>query len=62
MPVRAASDDARAVLYTEETDKTEGNCKDFTNPPELKAAFDEAKTNKHWKLQKIDASESNVDL
>ena len=62
LPVRAASDDARAVLYTEETDKTEGNCKDFTNPPELKAAFDEAKTNKHWKLQKIDASESNVDL
>ena len=62
LPVRAASDDARAVLYTEETDKTEGNCKDFTQPADLKAAFDEAKTNKHWKLQKIDASESNVDL
>ena len=62
LPSRAASDDARAVLYTEETDKTEGNCKDFTQPADLKAAFDEAKTNKHWKLQKIDASESNVDL
>ena len=62
LPVREASDDARAVLYTEETDKTEGNCKDFTQPEDLKTAFDEAKTNKHWKLQKIDASESNVDL
>ena len=62
LPSRAASDDARAVLYTEETDKTEGNCKDFTQPEDLKTAFDEAKTNKHWKLQKIDASESNVDL
>ena len=62
LPSRAASDDARAVLYTEETDKSEGNCKDFTQPADLKTAFDEAKTNKHWKLQKIDASESNVDL
>ena len=61
LPSRAASDDARAVLYTEETDKTEGNCKDFTQSEDLKKAFDGAKK-RNWKLQKIDASESNVDL
>ena len=61
LPVRKASDDARAVLYTEETDKTEGNCKDFTQSEDLKKAFDGAKS-RNWKLQKIDASESNVDL
>ena len=61
LPVREASDDARAVLYTEETDKTEGNCKDFTQSEDLKKAFDGAKK-RNWKLQKIDASESNVDL
>ena len=54
LPVRAASDDARAVLYTEETDKTEGNCKDYTQPAELKAAFEGAKSRKWW-LQKVNA-------
>lgn len=40
-------------LYTEQTGVTEGNHKDFTAPPELKAAFDNAKDNKHWNMYKI---------
>ena len=60
LPARKASDDAKAVLYIEYS--SEGNCKDFTQPEDLKAAFDEAKTNKHWNLQKVNASGLNEDL
>ena len=52
LPARTAGDDAKAWLYTEETDKPEGNCKDFTQPAELKAALDGAKK-RNWKLGKI---------
>ena len=52
LPAREASDDAKAILYTEETGKTEGNHKDYTQPAELKAAFDGAKS-RNWKLKKI---------
>ncbi|MGP1414860.1 MAG: InlB B-repeat-containing protein [Treponema sp.] len=55
LPAREASDKAWATLYTEETGGTEGNCKDFTKPAELKAAFDGAKK-RNWKLEKINAS------
>ena len=54
LSTRKASDYAEAVLYTEETGKVEGNCKDFSQPAELKAALDGAKS-KNWRLQKIDA-------
>lgn len=57
LPQREASQDnpAVALLYTEETGKTEGNHKDFnttTTPAELKAAFNGAKS-RNWKLQKV---------
>ncbi|UTC78996.1 leucine-rich repeat domain-containing protein [Treponema sp. OMZ 799] len=55
LPARTAGDDAKAWLYTEETDKPEGNCKDFSQPAELKAALDDAKS-RNWKLKKINES------
>jgi len=54
LPARTAGDDAEATLYTEKTGEVEGNCKDYTQPAELKAALDGAKS-KNWRLQKIDA-------
>ena len=50
LPTREASDGAKAVLYN--TEKSEGNCKNFTTPETLKKAFDNAKDVKHWKMQK----------
>ena len=55
LPAREESDRASAVLYTEQTAVTEGNCKDYTQPAELKKAFDEAKK-RNWKLWKRNAS------
>ena len=59
LPQREASEDpsasAVALLYTEETGKTEGNHKDFnttTTPADLKTAFNGAKS-RNWKLQKV---------
>ena len=52
LPAREAGDDAKAFLYTEETGESEGNYKDFTQPAELKAALDGAKSRK-WQLGKI---------
>ena len=61
LPVCKSSDDAEAILYTEETDANEGNHKDFTNLPELKAAFDGAKS-KNWTLmkKKPDGTEEDI--
>ena len=61
LPARKASDDTWAVLYTEETDVSEGNCKDFSQPAELKTAFDGAKK-RNWTLQKRNASGKDVDI
>ena len=55
LPAREASYKGEATLYTEETDIPEGNCKDYTQPAELKAAFDDAK-NRNWQLQKKKAN------
>ena len=55
LPAREASDNAEAGLYTEQTGVTEGNCKDFTQPVELKKAVEGAKK-RNWKLKKINAS------
>ena len=55
LPSREASDNATARLYTEETDEPEGNCKDFTQPAELKKAVEDAKK-RNWKLGKINES------
>ena len=49
LPTREASNKGDASLYDETG--SEGNCKDFSQPAELKKAFDGAKK-KNWKLQK----------
>ncbi|WP_253676560.1 leucine-rich repeat domain-containing protein [Treponema sp. OMZ 305] len=56
LPVRADSDDANCILYTEVTGVSEGNHTDFTAPPDLAAAFNNAKNNKKWKMYKRDGS------
>jgi len=61
LPQCNASNKGEAKLYTEKTYRVEGNCKDFSNPPELKAAFDDAK-NRNWKLKKINAYGGSEDL
>ena len=50
LPTHEVSDDAAAVLYA--TEISEGNCKNFSAPESLKAAFDGAKA-KHWKMKKM---------
>ena len=62
LPVRADSDDAKCVLYTERTGVTEGNHTDFTAPQDLKDAFDNAKNNKKWKMYKIHADGFKVEI
>ena len=52
LPQRQDSDEAKCVLYTEESGVTEGNHTDFTDPPDLAAAFNNAKHNKKWKMYK----------
>ena len=65
LPQREANEDppATALLYTEETGKTEGNYKDFntsTTPADLKAAFEGAK-GRNWKLKKeTDSDYENI--
>ena len=61
LPTREEGDKAEVVLYTEEKDYTEGNCKDFSQPAELKKAFDEAK-DRNWKLKKQKTDGSWVEI
>ena len=61
LPERKAGDDANATLYIEKTGVIEGNCKDYTQPAELKDAFDGAKK-RNWKLKKHNVSGSWEDL
>ena len=61
LPAREASDDAKAALYTEKTGATEGNCKDYTQPEDLKKAFDGAKS-RNWRLLKVNASGNDVEI
>ncbi|MGP1438929.1 MAG: leucine-rich repeat domain-containing protein [Treponema sp.] len=62
LPTREANDNAVAKLYNEIPAFNDRNHKDFNTPSELKTAFEAAKTEKHWKLQKQNASGSLVDL
>ena len=62
LPVRADSDNARCVLYTEESGLTEGNHTDFSAPPDLAAAFNNAKTVKKWKMYKRHGSGNSVEI
>ena len=61
LPTREASDDAKAVLYTEKTGESEGNCKNFAQPEDLKKVFNEAK-GRNWKLKKLNASGKEVEI
>ncbi len=58
LPVRQDSDDAKCLLYAEQTGVTEGNHTDFTAPPDLADAFNDAKNNKKWKMYKRNGSGS----
>ena len=62
LPQRDAGDNASCTLYTEKDGITEGNHKDFTAPPDLAAAFNNAKTNKKWKMYKRNGSGNSVEL
>ena len=53
---------AYCYLYTDEKGVSEGNCKDFTNSPDLKAAFEKAKDEKKWTMYKIDTDKSMVEI
>ena len=61
LPARESGDGAFAILYTKKTGITEGNYKDYTQPAELKAAFEDAKSRK-WQLMKVDASGNWEDI
>ena len=62
LSVRADSDNAKCVLYTERTGVTEGNHTDFTAPPDLADAFNDAKNNKKWKMYKLNGSGPWVEI
>ena len=56
----AGANNADCILYTERTNVTEGNHKDFTSasaPQNLKDAFQNAKTVKNWKMYKENMNE-----
>jgi len=50
------------ALYTEKEGVSEGNNTDFTKPPELQSAFENAKTVKKWKMYKVDAGGHYVEI
>ena len=62
LPVRAEGDDAKCYLYIEYTGVTEGNHTNFTTPPELANAFNNAKTVKKWKMYKRVISSTEVEI
>lgn len=62
LPQQQNSDNAACILYTERTGVTEGNHKDFTAPPDLAAAFNNAKNNKKWKMCKTDIGWNKVEI
>lgn len=50
------------VLYTEKAGVSEGNHTDFTAPPALQSAFQNAKTVKKWKMYKYDTAGEPVEM
>ena len=62
LPVWQDSYKGECILYTEESGVTEGNHTDFTAPPDLAAAFNNAKNNKKWKMYKRNISGSWVEI
>ena len=62
LPQRDAGNRGYCDLYTEEPGVTEGNHTDFSAPPDLAAAFNNAKTVKKWKMYKRNGSGSWVEI
>ena len=52
LPYRPANRYGACYLYYGISEAAKGNHKDFASPGELKTAFDDAKTTKHWKMYK----------
>ena len=52
LPYRPANRYGSCYLYHRVSEAAKGNHKDFASPGELKTAFDDAKTAKHWKMYK----------
>ena len=61
LPTRTASDDGYAFLYTKQTGVSEGNHKDFSQPENLKKAFDGAKS-RNWRLLKAYGNGSSEEI
>ena len=53
LPIRQDSDRANCILYIEKPGFTDDNHIDFTAPPDLAAAFNNAKTKKRWVMLKL---------
>ena len=53
LPIRQDSDRANCILYIEKSGFTDDNHIDFTAPPDLAAAFNNAKTKKRWIMLKL---------
>ena len=62
LPVRAEGNNTKCILYTERTGVTEGNHTDFSAPPDLADAFNNAKNNKKWKMYKWNGSWPEVEI
>ena len=62
LPARQDSDNANCILYTEKSGVSEGNHTDFTAPPDLADAFNNAKIVKKWKMYKYNGSWSDVEI
>ena len=62
LPARQDSDKGECILYTEESGVIEGNHTEFTAPPDLAAAFNNAKNNKKWKMCKWNGSGPGVEI
>ena len=62
LPQITSSYGGYCVLCTEESGVSEGNYTDFTDQPDLAAAFNNAKTVKKWKMYKRNGSGSGVEI
>ena len=59
---RDAGGNRWCTLYTEKDGITEGNHTDFSAPPDLAAAFNNAKTVKKWDMSKWNGSGNGVSI
>ena len=65
LPQCKENEKGQCALYTERTGVNEDNHKDFTSasaPQDLKDAFQNAKTVKHWTMNKLNSSASEEEL